>query len=524
NVTATFEIKDEKGTVLTTAQVDLTGSTCFPLNQKDYSEICTSSKETEGLIKLLNAMAGNGDIKPTGGGQNGAILINDNVGNPAKNVYNPDFSPYFKNYLNSLISSANNSNLWYFNSTAQGNSATINIAKSDDFSSAQGIRLVVVLSPENATTLPQKFDIANIRAISCFRSLGVANLFGVTATYFDPENAALAGSYDFKVSVLARKEGQMNSPDFPVLKCGPPKPEECKSVAHDNTDNLPVFLNQLQTYLINTADGGNGPINKTSINLDLSNFNIFNSDLKSQLGEDNYLLSDITSSSDVKQLNFHLCPVDISGTKCGAVAGSNVCDINLKFKDNPDNINFNKIIAYGRLKADYSSSKAGKAYNFDLVAFYLDPNAPEGQAAKQKSALLSGTSCFPVANCEINSCGGNQIKNGDFEDPTALPNGSCYSGSANIEFNRKSNYFSTDYCFSIPIYGNPFGVISLTKFPETFSDGNTVIPYKYATDHTTGNGYFMIIDGRDRDPNDNVDPSANSTKYRAWYNTVKVEK
>lgn len=467
---ATVEIYEKVGSelllVATTHDIKGTGKTFFPIGECDFSTVCEVTGETYDLEALLTGIAAQGDL-----GKVEKIALDGTNENHYKGL--------FTSKLKSYTQGGSNSSGYSFASSTASFPLDINIENS-----ANVVEYSIRLSLDNSTYSGLLSDIVSFSCIKAYDATSEDGKdedntdFLITGYYLDDKNNLQRLSFKGKV-IRARSPKLFN-----VSKCGPPLPVSCKTIAVENTNNLQNFF----SILVGSGSG------KTKSNMmfyaegimgEISSNAAFINGLRDQMdrggeGEDTYVWSNTKISTN--ELEAKICNYTNWGCK-------NSCDIKLSFVDKPEGISFTNIVDFADLKADYNAYQGGKTYAFTVKAvYYLN--------GSYQATLMQGSSCFPVENCNLSCFLGreNQVRNGDFADPTL-----------NKDDNKLGVGFKTDFNLTI-------GNLQAEDYAAIVKDAKDVRTDGAwsGRDHTTGKDYFLIIN-----------PQENK---RAWYTSVKVQK
>ncbi len=508
-----IEIYDGTKYIGTNYYVKIKGYTTFPLNAEcDFTNVCETSEDGTDLSALLNSMVMQGDLSV----QNKSMYADpDPDGEPVFNyesLLTPNLKKYFNpNYLNSHYT---------FTSGLEGDKIEISII---NYNSDEDMK--IVLEPNEALPAGVVLNPAKIKSFSCYdiTTNPEANEFFFTATQ---EGTTAETVYSFSMKgTVSTYDDATNGPLFKFKKCGPPTPDICKTQEVENSkhvlDFLDEFVGDRKTVNGNNIVTGNYAFangNQYFIGDNL----VFNAELKKQLGTYKTYYAMVTTNEisetsttprvPASKLNIELCSRD-DQTQC--IEGSNI-NFTLEFAEEHGEIEFTNIVGFAGLKPDYTNSKQGKAYEFTLYAI-----CKVATSAFAVNVKMKGSSVFPVAECQLGCFAGkeNLVINGDFSDPTLLPDacGGCMCQLPDESWDPNNNEvpqmvsptFKSDYCLAKEWDNRGWGAIIFARRPQDAGldwDGY---------DHTNGRGYFLYADNKFQEKN--------PLKKRAWYQEVSVE-
>ncbi|MBO9702125.1 MAG: hypothetical protein J7604_18090 [Sporocytophaga sp.] len=512
-----IEIYDGTKYVGTNYYVKIKGYTTFPLNAEcDFTNVCETSEEGNDLSSLLNSMVMQDDLSV----QNKSMYADPNPSGEPVFSYEALLTSNLKKYFRPGYIYSH----YKFNSGLVGNKIEISII---NYNSEEDMK--VVLEPNEALPAGVVLDPAKIKSFSCYdiNPNPEANEFFFTAT-----QEGTTADYTFSMKgTVSTYDDAANGPLFKFKKCGPPTPDLCKTQEVENAKHVLDFLDEFVADKKNMDGTG-----KVTGNYAFANGNqyfiddnlVFNAELKKQLGRYRTYYAKVTTNeiqateatsespeipgTPATKLNIELCSKD-DQTDC--IAGSNI-NFSLEFAEEHGGIKFTDIVGFAGLKPDYTNSKQGKAYEFTLYAICKVTTSAFAVNVKMK-----GSSVFPVAECQLGCFAGkeNLVINGDFSDPTLLPDACggcrCYLPDESFPDNNRdvpkmvSPTFGSDYCLAKEWDNNGWGAIIFARKPQDAGlkwDGY---------DHTNGRGYFLYADNKFQEKN--------PLKKRAWYQEVFVE-
>lgn len=493
----TVDVYDQLKYIGTNYYVQVQGKTNIPLNANcDFSKVCEKTKAGEDLESLLNAVAGGGDLDAQNKAMAPALNPNRKPTDAPELSYEalltPSITQYFRPeggpyILNSVI--AANALTLQINGNA-GNEVTV------EFQADPG------------------FNASEVVAFTCFKvNESADNEFSLTAIQRNASNEVSYISLTGKVITYA--DQVTGSPMFKFQKCGPPTPDMCKTQAHENTEHLLNFLDEVVGDHKN-SNGNSNYVFSDNFMFTMNGNQVFNSELKTQLGNYRNYYAKVTRTS-YTGINLSICSNDNNNNGC--IEGS-IIDIPLSFIDDPgSDIGFEEIIGFAGLQPDYSKNvKMGHAYDFTVYAIC---KTPVNTSAFPVNIKMKGTSPFPLAECKLSCNAGkeNLVINGDFSDPTLLPDpcGGCMCDVPDKSWEPFSQTvpkmisptFGSDYCLLKKWNNKGWGAIVFARKPQ--DSGLEWDGY----DHTDGKGFFLYADNKfqENDP----------LKKRAWYQEVYVE-
>lgn len=440
------------------------GSTNIQLNRDcDFSTVCEVSEEAKELRNFLSVIAANGSLSAAN------LQINDDS----------EYGGYLTN-ANLIKYLRPNNNIYTYSKTSTGifpYSMEIKGATAD-------FDLKVDLVLAAGQTYPAGATLTSIKGFSCLKdytATTISNDFELNGI------CEIGGAIQF-IPLIATVTIYNGGTAFAAVKCGPPTPYECKNIENENRANIQDFLIELITdNRVNTADiyrklAGNTIFKNGEIE-ELRDNRAFMSTLSQQLGLDDYRLANIQIVDNNGAVNDAGNRLTAGVMHIDDEGNYTPCELNLTFVNQPPGITFANISDIANLKADYNYSEGGKTYHFTAEAIYYNSSLNNWY-----STSIKGSSCFPVANCDLDCALGmnNLVSNGNFDNPNITP----------------LNGFKT--CYNIQL----IGAVMSSGQGRLAKSGGAAHPGWWSGNDRTNKGYFLIIDAAEG--------------VKAWYQEIDV--